>query len=116
MRPGATRPVTPELTISSLWLRTAAASATAKGETIFILPASRLGDALAAFDKRFGGLCIMPIAARPGAEAGRVLIRGRKGSRAGMRLLAPLVLHQVAGNDFAPGAADILTGRARLDW
>ena len=99
-----------------LWLRTAAASATAKGEAIFILPANRLGDALAGFDKRFGGLKILPIAARPDAEAGRILIRGRKGSRAGLTLLAPLVLHEAKGNAFAPRAADILMGRARLDW
>jgi tRNA1(Val) A37 N6-methylase TrmN6 len=100
----------------TLWVRAAAAAAAARGEAIFVLPAARLGDALAAFEGRFGGVRILPIAARPGSEAKRVLIRGGKGSRAGLRLLAPLVLHGPSGNSFAPENADILMGRTKLDW
>ncbi len=98
------------------WIRVAAAVAAPRGEAIFILPAARLNEALAAFDTRFGGLRILPVAARPGAEAKRVLIRGRKGSRAALRLMAPLVLHGRTGNGFAPEIDDILMGRANLDW
>ena len=99
-----------------LWLRTAAATAAPRGQVIFILPADRLGEALAGFGGRFGGIRVLPVAARPGAEAKRVLIRGTKGSRAGLTLLAPLVLHGPAGNDFTPEVADILMGRTKLDW
>lgn len=99
-----------------LWLRTAAAVAAPRSEAIFILPAQRLGEALAGFENRFGGLRVLPVASRPGAEAKRVLIRGTKGSRAGLTLLAPLILHGVDGNEFAPGIADILKGKAKLGW
>lgn len=98
------------------WVRTAASVAAPRGTAIFILPAARLGDALAAFETRFGGIDILPIAARPGVDAKRVLIRGIKGSRAGLRLLAPLVLHDASGNEFAPKTADVLMGRIKLDW
>ena len=98
------------------WLRTAAATAAPRGEAIFILPAARLGEGLNGFAARFGGLRVLPIASRPGAEAKRVLIRGTKGSRAGLTLLAPLILHGADGNDFAPEIADILMGRTKLGW
>ena len=99
-----------------LWLRTAAAATAPRGAAIFILPAERLGEALAGFDRRFGAVTVLPIAARPGAEAGRVLVRGIKGSRAPLRLLAPLVLHGAEGNGFAPEIASVLRGETRLSW
>ncbi len=100
----------------ALWLRAAAAAAAPRGTAIFILPVDRLGEALDDFKGRFGGLRLLPIAARPGAEAKRVLIRGTKGSRTALRLLSPLVLHGPEGNGFAPEIADILMGRTKLDW
>ena len=116
MNPDATQPVTPQMGDIALWVRAAAAAATGRGEAIFILPVARLGDFLAAFEPRFGGVRVLPIAARPGEEAMRVLISGRKGSRAGLRILSPLVLHGHEGSAFAPGIADILMGRTKLDW
>lgn len=99
-----------------LWVRSAVTACSPKGEAIFILPADRLGEALSAFDRRFGGVRVLPIAARPDADAGRIMVRGIKGSRAGLKLLSPLVLHGRAGNAFADRAADILLGRTKLDW
>ena len=99
-----------------LWVRAAASAADARGEAIFILPASRLGEALKAFEPRFGGSRVLPVASRPGAEAGRILLRGKKGSRAALKLLSPLVLHGPDGNAFAPEIAEILMGRTKLDW
>lgn len=99
-----------------LWVRAAAAAAAARGEAILVLPTARLGEVIAAFKGRFGGIRVLPIAARPGAEAKRVLVRGRKGARAALQLLAPLVLHGPSGNEFAPEIAGILTGRTKLDW
>ncbi len=63
---------------------------------------------------RFGALDILPIAPRPGAVAHRVLVAGVKGSRAGVRLLPPLVLHAAIGSAFAPEAEQILRGGAAL--
>lgn len=78
-----------------------------------ILPAERLGMALAALEGRAGDVRLLPVAARPGRSAGRVILASRKGARAPLRLLAPLVLH--AGDahrgdreDLTPAAQAIL--------
>lgn len=98
------------------WLRTAAATAAPGGEAIFIAPAAGLAHLLSAMHGRFGGIAIRPIAPRDGAEASRVLVRGIKGSRAPLRLLAPLVLHGREGHGFVPEIEAILRGNARLHW
>jgi len=54
----------------------------------------RLGPILAALEGRAGGVEILPVAARQGRPAGRVLVRARKASRAGLALHAPLTLHE----------------------
>jgi tRNA1(Val) A37 N6-methylase TrmN6 len=69
---------------------------------------SRLPAILAALDGRAGSVEALPVAPRPGAAATRLLLRARKGSRAGLRLLAPLVLHEAGSGAFAPAAAAIL--------
>jgi tRNA1(Val) A37 N6-methylase TrmN6 len=56
-----------------------------------------LSELLAALDGRFGAVAIRPLAARDGAPATRVIVSGKKGSRAPLRLLAPLVLHDADG-------------------
>jgi tRNA1(Val) A37 N6-methylase TrmN6 len=63
------------------------------GWLTLILGADRLAEALAALSGGFGAVAILPVAPRDGRAAGRVLIRARKGARAPLRLLAPLVLH-----------------------
>lgn len=100
----------------NLWVRTAAASAAPGGEVIFIERIEALVPLLGAMDARFGSLSVLPIAARPGDGAGRVLVRGIKGSRAGLALLPALVLHGAAGNGFAPETDAIFRGEALLDW
>lgn len=99
-----------------LWLRCAASCARAGGKAIVIYPAEGLADLLAAFAKRFGAVTILPLAPRPGAVATRVLVRGVKGSRAPLTLLATRVLHGAEGNGFAPEFDAILRGKAALDW
>lgn len=98
------------------WVRTAVACSAPKGEVIFIYPADRLSELLAAFELRLGNVAVLPVTARPDKEAGRVLVRGIKGSRAPLRLLSPLVLHGETGNHYAPRAREILTGIAPLVW
>ncbi|WIY53529.1 methyltransferase [Devosia sp. YIM 151766] len=99
-----------------LWMRCAAASAVAGGTAIFIYPAEGLAELLAAFDQRFGALNVLPLAPRPGAVASRVLVRGHKGSRAGLTLLATRCLHGATGHGFAPDFEAIFRGQAALDW
>ena len=75
--------------------------------------AERLGEILAAFAGRAGDIRILPIAPREGRAAGRVLASARKGSKADLTLLAPLVAHEGAvhaadGDDYTARARGIL--------
>lgn len=99
-----------------LWVKTAAGCAAPGGEVIFIYPAESLAPLLAAFAARFGAITLLPLCPRPGAPVSRVLLRGIKGSRAPLTMLASRALHQSEGRAFAPEFDDIFRGRARLDW
>ncbi|MCC7321834.1 MAG: methyltransferase [Rubellimicrobium sp.] len=90
------------------------------GRLTLIHRAARLGEILAALDSRMGGVVIRPVAPRAGREALHVIVQARKGGRAPLRLLAPLVLH--AGDShpgdidhFTPEAAAILRDGAALN-
>ena len=88
------------------------------GRLTVIQLAERLGEILAALDGRASAV-VLPLAAREGAEAGRVIVQARKGARAPLRLLAPLVLHSGSahagdGEDFTPAANAVLRGGAPL--
>lgn len=89
------------------WLRAAAAMARAGGTMTLIHRADALGEALAAFDGRFGGVIVFPLFPRTGASASRILIQGVKGSRARPVVRPGLVLHG-AGNAFSEDAEAIL--------
>lgn len=99
-----------------LWLRCAAACATAGGRVIVIYPAEGLAELLASLHRRFGALDVLPLAPRPGAAATRILVRAIKGSRAPLILRATRVLHGEEGNAFAPEFEAIFRGQACLDW
>ncbi|HTJ58577.1 MAG TPA: methyltransferase [Devosiaceae bacterium] len=99
-----------------LWVKTAAAAAAPEGEVIFILPAESLPPLLAAFDARFGALTLLPLSPRQNAPASRVLIRGLKGSRAPMTLLATRALHESDGRAFTADIEAVLRGEAPLLW
>lgn len=98
------------------WARCAASCARAGGTAIFIYPAEGLTQLLAALDRRFGGLIILPLAPRPEQPASRVLVQGRKGSRSPLSLLATRNLHDVAGHGFAQPFEAIFRGEAALHW
>lgn len=99
-----------------LWVKAAATAAAPDGEAIFVVPAADLGRLLAAYDRRFGAVTVLPLVPREGEAALRVLVRGVKGSRAPLTLLSPLALHGKAGRDFAPLPEAIFRGRERLHW
>lgn len=81
--------------------------------------AARLGEVLTAFKGRAGGAEVLPVAARAGQPAGRVLVRARKGGRGPLKLLPPLELHHggaaQAGDDgYTDRARGVLRGAAGL--
>lgn len=98
------------------WVRSAAAHAAPDGEVIFIHVAERLGELLAAFETRFGAITVLPLLPREGEAAHRILVRGIKGSRAPLTLLAARPLHVEEGRDFRPAIDAIFRGTERLHW
>ncbi|WP_321502702.1 methyltransferase [Breoghania sp.] len=75
------------------WLRTASDLLVSGGSITLVFRAGGLADVLEAMSGRFGGICVFPLFPREGAEASRILVRGIRGSRAGMTLRQGLVLH-----------------------
>lgn len=63
------------------------------GAITLIQRADRMDAILAALAGKAGAIQILPISARAGREAGRVIILARKGARTPLRLLSPFVLH-----------------------
>jgi tRNA1(Val) A37 N6-methylase TrmN6 len=109
-----------ENTALPVWTAVAAARLAPGGWLTMIQAAERLPDLLAALD-RFGSVSVLPLQARTGREAGRVILRARKGGRAPFRLLPALVLHEGErhlrdGEDFAPVVAAVLRDAAALPW
>lgn len=99
-----------------VWLRCAAGAARANGQVIFIYPAAGLAALLAAFTPRFGAVTILPLTPRADQPASRILVRGIKGSRAPLTLLASRPLHGDDGRAFAPAFDAIFRGAGVLDW
>jgi tRNA1(Val) A37 N6-methylase TrmN6 len=99
-----------------LWVKAAATHAAPGGEIVFIHLAERLPALLAAFDSRFGAITVLPLTPRAGEPAHRVLIRGIKGSRAPLALLASRALHTPAGRGFRAEFEAIFRGDDRLHW
>jgi len=98
------------------WVKCAASAASAGGMVVFIYPAEGMIALLAAFDRRFGNITVLPLVPRPGAPATRILVRGIKGSRAPLTLLPARALHGPEGNGFAAEFDAILRGATVLDW
>jgi tRNA1(Val) A37 N6-methylase TrmN6 len=99
-----------------LWIKAAATSAAPGGEVIFVHTASALPALLVSFEARFGSLTVLPLTPRQDEPASRILVRGIKGSRAPLTLLASRALHEPAGRAFRPEFDAIFRGTARLDW
>ena len=110
--PGRERALREETPLS-LWIEVAVRRLAPRGILSLILGADRLPDALSALDARMGSTVVLPLQARPGRGAKRVILQSRKGGRAPFRLLAPFVLHEGAQHEgdrdsFTPAAAHIL--------
>ena len=113
-RGAAARQMSPEAL--DLWARTAATHAAPGGEVIFIHTADALPALLAAMQARFGAITVLPLVPREGEAAHRILVRGIKGSRAPLTLLASRALHTPGGRQFRPEFDAIFRGQDRLHW
>ncbi len=103
------------------WIGAALSRTRQGGHVVVIQRVERLPEILAALDGPAGDIAILPLAAREGRAAKRVIVRARKSARAPFRLAAPLVLHAGAAHDqdrddFTARAAAILRGGAGLDF
>lgn len=96
------------------WIRSAAAVVRPRGHLALIARPGSLAAILAAFGGRFGGASIVPIQPRADEPAIRIILRAVRGSRAGLSLMPPLVLHDASGDPFSPHADAISNGRASL--
>lgn len=97
------------------WARCFATLSRADATLYLVHRADQLKSILDALDGRFGGLAIWPLHPRVGEAAHRLIIRGRKGSRAPMQLLPGLVLHGSDGT-FVPDVERVLRGPEPLVW
>jgi tRNA1(Val) A37 N6-methylase TrmN6 len=93
------------------WIRTAGAITVPGGQLSLIARPHSVGDILAACGKRFGGLELTLIHPRPGEDAIRLLVTAIKGSRARLRVRAPLYMHADEGHAFQPFVDDLNNGR-----
>jgi tRNA1(Val) A37 N6-methylase TrmN6 len=80
------------------WVQAAARRVLPGGWLTMIFATAQLPDAIAALHN-CGSTAVLPLSAREGQPAKRVILRTRKGGRAAFRLLPPLVLHEGAVHD-----------------
>lgn len=90
------------------------------GWLTLIQRADRLAEILAALAPGAGSITILPVAARTGAPAGRVILTARKGARGPLRLLSPFVMHAKPSHsedaeDLTRPAQDVLRHGAALN-
>ncbi len=76
------------------WCRFLARMTRPGGEMLIVHKTEALPELIRCLDGRFGGLSALPLHSHVGEAAGRILLRGRKGSRAPFRLEPGLVLHE----------------------
>ncbi len=101
------------------WVGAAARRLAPGGWLTLICGADGLPEVLGALSPKLGTAAVLPLAAREGRAALRVILRARKGGKGAFRLLAPLVLHAGAAHDgdresYTPLANSILREGAGL--
>jgi tRNA1(Val) A37 N6-methylase TrmN6 len=78
--------------------------------------ATKLPEILSALEGRLGGTEVIPIRPRACEAAKRVIVRARKGSRASLKLLRGVDLHDASGAKYTPETDAILKGEALITW
>lgn len=97
------------------WIKSMAVFVKPGGSATIIHRADALPELLRYCANRFGALTVFPLFPRRGEPASRIMLQGRKGSRAPMSLLPGLVLHE-GNNTFTPSARAILRDGGRLTF
>ena len=99
------------------WIKVWSNRMRAQATLTLIHRAHRLGEILQALDGRLGGVEVLPVYTNANAEARRVIVRARKGSRAPLQILRGLNLHphETSKDKYTPEADAILRGE-KLLW
>lgn len=95
------------------WILACLQMLTPNGVLTMIHRADQLDDIMYLMQGRFGDLAIIPVYPREDGAATRVLISGKRNSRAPLRILPSLVIHRTEGG-FTPRAAAIHYGDTGL--
>lgn len=95
------------------WIKFAARMASATGRLFMIQHSATLPAILDALGGRFGSTQVVPIYARDGQPANRILISALKGSRAPFTILPGLILHDNQGR-YTPAIEAVLRRGAPL--
>lgn len=101
------------------WVAAAARRLRPGGWMTLVCGSDGLPQVLAALAPKLGSAAVLPLAAREGRAALRVIVQARKGGRAPFRLLAPFVVHQGPAHDadresYTPQANAVLRDGADL--
>lgn len=96
------------------WIRACLALLAPGGTFLMIHKPEALPDILTACGQRIGAVTVLPIHPLKDKAANRILLRGKKGSRAPFALEPPLVLQEQGR--FTPLAEAIHRGDALIDW
>jgi tRNA1(Val) A37 N6-methylase TrmN6 len=89
----------------AVWVASAARLLRPRGTLSMIWRADGLADVLRALDPAFGGVAVLPVHAKAGEAAIRVLVRATKASRAPLALLPGFVLNDGSGRPTAQADA-----------
>jgi tRNA1(Val) A37 N6-methylase TrmN6 len=95
------------------WVKSLTAMAAPGSVLTLIHKAECLGEIIELLHGRFGDVAVFPLFPKEGAPATRIIVQGRKGSRAGLRLLSGLVLHG-PGSAYTAEAEAVLREGAAL--
>jgi tRNA1(Val) A37 N6-methylase TrmN6 len=103
------------------WIDVAARRLASKGYLHLIQRIDRLPELLTACSGRLGSLEVLPLAARIGRAADLIILRARKGGRAGFILHAPLIMHEGVAHvadaeSYAPDIMRVLRQGQALNW
>ena len=101
------------------WVTAATRRLRPGGWLTLICGADGLPEVLGALAPKLGSAAVLPLAAREGRAALRVIVQARKGGRAPFRLLSPFVIHAGAVHDgdresYTPAANAVLRDGADL--
>jgi tRNA1(Val) A37 N6-methylase TrmN6 len=103
-----------DMTPLTAWIRACLALLAPGGTFLMIHRPEALPDIIAAAGQRIGGIGVMPIHSLKDKAASRILIRGKKGSRAPFSLVPALILQE--HGRFTPEAEALHRGEAIIGW